>query len=456
MLSAAPAPRTDGGDVVVIGAGLAGLAAARHLVAAGLTVTVLEAAERAGGRLAAEEVDGFVLDRSGRLFCADWPELAATPGLRDLDLRPLTPGVVVRGAERTVRLGAARVLRPGVGVGVGAVGAVASGGGGMGGARHPARALTSALDAARLRSQLARLATAPPARLLTRVEAPAARALTSRGVPARTVESFLRPLVGALLCDPELMTSSRVVDLALRSFARHGLCLPAGGGAALPRLLTAGLPPGRLRTGVRAVGVSANAVDTEEHGTFDCRAVVIATGAHDAARLLPGLRVPAYHPVTVLHHAADAAPPSDPALLLDADRRGPVAHTMVTSAVDPSRALPGHTLVTSVVLGPAAGDPPGVLDKAARPQLGALHGVRAERWELVGAHHDAHAAPATPAPHDAQRTVRVLTGLYVCGDHRDVGTPQGALRSAARAADAVCRDFGVRAPAVAPHAAHVA
>ncbi|WP_431782150.1 FAD-dependent oxidoreductase [Streptomyces chumphonensis] len=446
VLSAARTRRTDGADaadVIVIGAGLAGLAAARRLVGAGLTVTVLEAAAGIGGRLATDEVDGFLLDHGGRFLCADWPELTGTPGLEALALRPLAPGVVIRSAERTARISGTRAVRPAPGTAVPPPGV-----GGTGGARHPARALTSALDAARLRNQLARLATTPPARLLARADLPAGRALAARGVPARTVEAMLRPLVGALLCDPELTTSSRVVDLALRSFARHGLCLPAGGAAAVPRLLAAGLPRGTVRTGVRAVAVSANAVETADHGTLGCRAVVIATGAPDAARLLPGLRVPDFHPVTVLHHAADAAPPGGSgALVLDADRRGPVAHSVVASAVDPSRALPGRTLVTSVVLGREAADPPGVLDKGARRQLSALHGVDADAWELVGAYHRAHAAPAVPAPHDAHRTVRVLTGLYVCGDHRDVGTPQGALRSAARAADAVCRDFGVRRPA---------
>ncbi|MEE1928649.1 FAD-dependent oxidoreductase [Streptomyces sp. TRM 70351] len=441
MLGTAPIRRTDTADVVVVGAGLAGLAAAHELAGAGLAVTVVEAADAVGGRMATTDADGYRLDHGAHLLCADWPELNRFPAFAALTLRPFAPGAVVRGTERTVRLGGARALRPGAG------GAAGGGTGSTGGsARHTARSLGTALDAARLRAQLARLAATAPERLLARPEQPAARAWAARGVPSRTVGTLLRPLVAALTADPGLTTSSRVVDLALRGFARRGLALPAGGASTLPGLLAAALPRGTVRTGVRAVAVSANAVETDGGGTLGCRAVLIATGARDAAALLPGVRVPRYHPVTVLHHAADAAPPpADPALVLDGDRRGPVTHTAVASAVDPSRTPPGRTLVTSVVLGANALAPPGVLDEAVRPQLGALYGVDARRWELLAVHHEPHAVPAMPAPHDARRPVRVLTGLYLCGDHRDTGTPQGALRSALRAAEAVRRDFGVPA-----------
>lgn len=446
MLSAAPTTPvrpSASADVVVIGAGLAGLAAAHHLTSVGLSVVVLEATDSIGGRMATDHIDGYRLDRGGHLMCADWPELSSWPALSSLALRPFAPGVVLRGAERSVRLSGSKALRPS---------------GSARGARHRARALAGALDTARLRLQLSRLAGTPQARLELRTELPAGRALVARGVPGRTVENQLRPLVSALLGDPDLTTSSRVVDLALRGFARRGLCLPAGGSGALAELLAAGLPTDTVRTEVRAESVAANAVDTVastgasgmDRGRIGCRAVLIATGALDAAELLPGLRVPEFHPVTVLHHAADAAPPTSEAaltsLLVDADRRGPVTHTTVASAVDPSRALPGRTLVTSVILGHHAQDAIGALDRAARPQLTALHRASAQRWELLAAYQKRDAVAAMPAPHDSRRPVRVLSGLYVCGDHRDTSTTQGALRSAGRAAEAICRDFRVPYP----------
>ncbi|MDJ1136463.1 NAD(P)/FAD-dependent oxidoreductase [Streptomyces iconiensis] len=462
----------DAVDIVIVGAGLAGLAAAHQLKGAGLRVRVLEAAPQVGGRMRTERVDGYRLDRGPGLFSMgeDTEGFERLPALDPLALRPFAPGAVLHADGRTHKLTSPanrrqpepREGRPGrESAGRSRTGRATRTGiarfdrhtRGTRGALTAARALTGArsradmseaLDLARLRAALARFAAQPAEGLLARPELPAAQALSARGLPSRTVDTLVQPLLTALLSDPGLTTSSRVADLTLRGFARGGLCVPAGGQAAVPELLAAALPPGTLLTGVRVTSVSTHAVTTERHGTFGCEAVLVATGARSAAGLLPGLRVPGFHPVTVLHHATDESPPHGPSFVVSAEAEGagPVSHTWVTSAVDPSRAEPGRTLVTSVVLGEQAAEPPALLDKAARQQLTGVYGACADRWELLAAYHDPDAVPAMPAPHDPRRPVRVLSGLYVCGDHRDTSSPRGALSSAERATREILRDFG--------------
>ncbi|MGP4110722.1 FAD-dependent oxidoreductase [Streptomyces sp. 4N509B] len=416
-----PVPRqaVEGGDVadvVVVGAGAAGLLAAHRLGTAGLSVVVVEAADRVGGRMASDRRDGFRLDRASQLLLPNRPELQRLP--RPLPLRPLTAGVLVRGAARTVRVGTGDTDFPRIGVGP---------------------------------------------------ELTAAAALRRRGLPARVTEGTLRPLLATLLGDPELASSSRLGELRLRAFARRGLALPAaapahggvngaaaaaGGAAAagtVPDLLAGALPQEvTIRTGTRAVSVATTAVETEStHGpsrrrrVVRCRAVVVATGVAEAARLLPGLRLPPHRPATVLHHAAPAALAGEPALIVDAARRGPIAHTMVASAADPGRAPQGWRLVTSVVLGPRAAEPAELLDKAVRPQLAELYDTPAEEWELLATHHDPRAVPVASPPYRGPRRVRLLDGIYVCGDHRDAPGLTGDLASAERAADALLADAGL-------------
>jgi phytoene dehydrogenase-like protein len=422
-------------DVVVVGAGIAGLSAAHRLTSAGVTTTVLEAAHGVGGRMATEKVDGFRLDRIGQLLSTAYPDLRRIPGLDGLVLRPFAPGVLVHSDGRHHRAGALA----GPGRARGALHAVRALAPSPRTPRRPvpvprSRAgapLGTAVDQARLGAALTRLAGTPVERLLARPE-----------VPARTIDGFLRPLLATLLCDPDLTTSSRCADLALRAFASGRLCLPEGGAEVLPELLARTLPPGTVRTGVRVTSVSTTSVTTAEHGEIRCRAVLLATDARAAAELLPGLRVPDSHPVTVLHHTADEAPATGASLLLDADRGGPVAHTAVVSRVDPSRAPAGRTLVSSTVLGP----PPPDVDTAVRVHLSRLYGTSTARWETLAVHHTAEAVPAMRPPHDLRRPVRLLAGLYVCGDHRDTSTVQGALHSGRRASAAILADLGAGRP----------
>lgn len=458
-------------DVVIVGAGVAGLSAAHRLTSAGVTTAVLEAAHGVGGRMSTEKVDGFRLDRIGQLLSTAYPELRLTPGLDGLVLRPFAPGVLLHSDGRRHRAGATPANNGGARGALHAVRALASAprstaapwvraprptatargrtaartappASVIGGAPRPTAPLGTAMDQARLGAALARIANAPVERLLSRPELPAAQALAARGLPARTIDGFLRPLLAALLCDPELTTSSRCADLALRAFAAGRLCVPEGGAEVLPELLARSLPPGTVHTGVRVTSVSTSSVTTAEHGEFRCRAVLLATDARTAADLLPGLRAPDFHPVTVLHHTTDEPPTTGTSLLLDADRGGPVAHTSVVSQVDPSRAPAGRALISSTVLGP----PPPDVETAVRIHLSRLYGTSTTRWETLAVHHTPEAVPAMRAPHDLRRPVRLLAGLYVCGDHRDTSTVQGALHSGHRASTAILKDLGAATP----------
>jgi len=63
-------------DVVVVGAGIAGLCAAERLVAAGLRVVVLDKSRGVGGRMATRRVGDAVCDHGAQFFTVRGPEFA--------------------------------------------------------------------------------------------------------------------------------------------------------------------------------------------------------------------------------------------------------------------------------------------------------------------------------------------------------------------------------------------
>ena len=94
-------------QVIVIGAGIAGLTAAHFLANAGITVKVLEASGRVGGRMTTDAVNGFLVDRGAQFLSSEYHlllSLAAEFGLED-NVRETSPwsAIVRNGKIRRMR-----------------------------------------------------------------------------------------------------------------------------------------------------------------------------------------------------------------------------------------------------------------------------------------------------------------------------------------------------------------
>ncbi|MEU2263186.1 protoporphyrinogen oxidase [Streptomyces sp. NPDC019645] len=93
MLPTSEHPHARTGRVVVIGGGIAGLAAAHRLAVSGVRVTLLEATDRLGGKLRAGEIAGAPVDLGAESMLARRPEavaLARAVGLGDRLQAPAT------------------------------------------------------------------------------------------------------------------------------------------------------------------------------------------------------------------------------------------------------------------------------------------------------------------------------------------------------------------------------
>ena len=75
--------------IVIIGAGLSGLACARVLAKSGIPFTLIEASNGVGGRVRTDVVDGYRLDRGFQVFLPAYPEARSVLDYEALDLRPI-------------------------------------------------------------------------------------------------------------------------------------------------------------------------------------------------------------------------------------------------------------------------------------------------------------------------------------------------------------------------------
>lgn len=410
-------------EVIIVGAGLAGLAAARALAGAGIQPLVIEAAPEVGGRVATETVDGFLLDRGFQVLLDSYPEAQRVLDLGALDLRRFAPGALVR----TVR-GVGRVADPWRDP--------------LAGARSLLSGVFTTADAwrmLRLRRE-AILALDSPA---APSDATAARSLHDRGFSDRAIEGFFRPFFGGVLLDAQLTAPQHWFEFLFGMFAIGHATLPAGGMRAIPAQLAARLPTGAVRTGVRVRAVRPGAVELATGETLRARAVMLATDARHAAVLTPGSRTTAWGGCVTLHYAADRSPIDGPILVLNAEGRGgPVNHVCVPSEVAASYAPAGQSLVSATVVGSHATDD-GVLDRDARVQLARWFGADVVgTWRLLRATRVPFALPRSiPRPASVPDLVRLGDGMYACGDYLETPSINGALRSGRRAAEALVADL---------------
>lgn len=404
-------------DVVIVGAGLAGLCCAQDLTRAGIECRILEASDGVGGRVRTDQVDGFLLDRGFQILLTAYPEVRHRLDLDALQLAPFEPGAVVRvdgGFHRVADplrrpLLAAATLRAPVG---------------------------SLADKARLARLVLDVRSHAVGDLLRRPETTTAVRLSRAGFSDRMVETFWRPLFAGIQLDPDLDVSSRRFDVILRMLATGGTAVPSRGMGAIPAQVAGTLPAGCVRLGARVTGVTSGGVTLEEEPRVPARAVVVATDGPTAHRLL-GERVPdpGSRAAACCWFSTAGPPLAGATLVLDGGSGGPARNVVVMSEAAPSYAPPGRSLVAAAVPGPDALDP-GVTDKV-RQQVARWFGSTVAEWEHLRTDVIHHGQPAQSPPFHPKQAVSLGEGMFVCGDHRDTASLQGAMFSGGRAATAV-------------------
>ena len=400
-------------DVVVVGAGLAGLAAANTLHRAGCDVAVLEASDGVGGRVRTDVVDGFRLDRGFQVLLTAYPELHTQFDLEALDLRRFEPGALVWNGVSTDLVGDP-IRRPRTLLKT---------------AIAPVGTIADKLRILRQRIHLQRT-TAPD--LLRQDDISTLTALEQQGFSDRMIERFFRPLVGGIQLDPSLQTSRRMFDVILRSLIEGDVAVPALGMGAIPAQLADRLPAGVIHLDTQVVAVAPGEVSLADGRRIVASRVIVAAEGPRAASLL-GLPTVESNPASCVWFAADRAPMSGRYIVLDGTGVGPALNTSVMSNVAPEYAPAGSVLISAAC--PGVADPD--IEPGVRAQLRRIWGPDVDGWRHLRTDSIAHGQPRQHPPFSPKQRVDLGDGMFVCGDHRDTASIQGALYSGRRCGEAV-------------------
>jgi len=403
-------------DVVVVGAGVAGLSCALHLVEKGRTVLVLEASDEVGGRVRSDRVDGFVLDRGFQVLLTAYPTCRQLIDYDALRLGAFDPGALVRIGEKDWTVGDPfrkpddlfATLRAPVG---------------------------SLADKIRMLMLRRALASGAPPDAWTSENDSTWQFLKSRGFSSRMMERFFRPFLSGIFLETPLTTSAQMFRFVFHCFSNGLAALPAGGMQQIPRQLAGRIGAASIRLNTRVTQIARGGVKIADGAEISARSVIVATDHDQLRRWVPAMPARGWNSGTTYYFAAEASPfPGKKKLWLNGSGHGKINHIAVPSDIAPGYAPAGMTLISVNTVGDAAMPLP---LEAILGELTNYFGQTVRRWRHLRTYPIEHALPSfDPRDADALKPERPLPpGIHLCGDALTAGSLETAMRSGVIAAE---------------------
>jgi len=380
-------------EVLIVGAGLAGLSTAIHLEAAGVEVTIIESSDRAGGRVASDVIDGFICDRGFQLINAQYPALQELNVIRELDFIEAPREIEVSLGDRRHVIGDPRQV--------------------------PWTALNKATGTIPEKMALLRFIASRP-----KPGQSIGQALRNTGT---CYERVLRPfLQGVFLTDPDNVDALYGHSI-IKSFVSGRPGVPRSGVGELSKALAKRVSNIVYET--RVDGIEQRSVHTN-NGTYTANKILIATDATTATQLLGLTEVPRIAGCITWYHADAVNPSGSGRLVVDGQRRGPIINSVVMSDISSSYAPANqHLISTTTDLN--------VTESDVRRHLAILWGVDTYAWQFIAKYEIPAALPIHNVGRALSQSMKISDHHFVAGDHRTVPSQQGALFSGRLAAQLI-------------------
>ena len=407
-------------DVIIIGAGLAGLSAAVHLHRQGRKVLILEATDRAGGRIKTDLYDGFLLDRGFQVLLTAYPESKSLLNYADLNLKKMLPGATVLYDDGQFEI-ADPFRRPSA--------ALAT-------LFAPVGTIKDKINTLWLKNKLQKLTIEE---IFQQPEQTTLKQLSDYGFSPKMIERFYAPFLSGIFLENDLSTSSRMFDFVMKMFSDGDVAVPALGMEEIPKQLVALLPQDSIQYHKKVTTIDGNKITTHDGTVFEANQILLATTASALTKDFFAAQKMTSHQVTNVYFEATEAPTKKAVVILNASKNKKWVNNLTIMSNVSSAYAPKDKVLISVSYN---GIP--IIDDAAlaenmKQELKKWYGEKINSWKMLKTYRIEYALPTQQSVRNEipASEIKISDSIFICGDNLLNGSINAALKTGRLAAEAM-------------------
>lgn len=406
--------------ITIIGAGISGLSAAVYLNQKGYKVQILEASDRAGGRIKTDIIDGFRLDRGFQVLLTEYPETKALLDYKKINLKRFLPGATVLYDEGQFEI-ADPFRRP--------TATFAT-------LFAPVGSLKDKINTFFLKNKLVNISIP---NVFKQPEIETIAQLEKYGFSQKMIDLFYKPFFSGIFLENDLKTSSNMFDFVMKMFSEGDAAIPELGMEEIPKQLVAMLPENSIQYNVKVSAIENNKIICEDGTTFDADKIIIATEAIGLASNYISKTKQNFHQVTNVYFEAKIAPTKKAVVVLNASTNKKwVNNLTVLSNISNQYAPTGKVLISISYNGiPTIDD--ATLAENMKAELKQWYANQVEDWKLLKTYRIKYALPNQEKVSNevTHSEIKINENLFICGDHLLNGSINAAMKSGRMVAELI-------------------
>jgi len=400
-------------DIIIVGAGIAGLVAAAKCEQAGFSTLLIESQDQVGGRVRTDKIDGFSLERGFQVLIDTYEKAGELLDFEKLNLKQFEPGAKIYDEK-----GSFSIADP-----TRKISALPS-------------TVFSRVGSLKDKIKMLTLSKRLEAKSLNEVfegkRETTIEYLKGYGFSAMIIENFFRPFFGGIFLERELSTDAAMFRFVFRNFSKGNACIPSRGMGDIPKQLEQKLKSTKLLLETKVRKVNQNpSIELEDGQTLFARKIILACNPH---HLIPQLEHSmVWKQTTTMYFSGEKSLPSMRCTIgLDARRNSSINNFARHDEVIPESAPGNRSLWSVTTRGPYK-------PEKVKQDLADLLQVQSGDLHLIKEYHIQEALPQveSPALTLPPEQSKVTEHIHLAGDYLTNASIDGAMRSGQNAAVAV-------------------